>query len=802
MLDVSGVRMALVNGTEATVVVNRVFLSPLTDAVTGLAPRAARAELSATLGKSMLDPGEAAGIEISGTVPAHPGTYAAQLKAIPESGAAAVTTVSVAVAAHAGWGIACMLLGLLLLGVLKLLTGEGDVQNKAREVLRTRGELHAWLQRDPPPQRRAEAVAEIDRNLDEAARALARPHPFSVVDRRVSDAEAALSAAREAASKLRETLSKVPPGTAEVADLTEGWRVLHERMQDLASLEVAASTQAAGLAAHAGMLMRRIWEHVIDLPLQWIAADLRPQLERVHLAQAAGESERARAMALATRSWLRRAADDLDRRLALTMGLNLAVGGMVVSDAWVRRLAAGDELPPERRSALLEQLTGADAALAAGSTLEDLYAATRAVGDAETEADRDRAEALKVRVENVAKAAAEEMSTELMDAAMADLRGITHPPTEQKAAALTRMLAVWRGRLGVVGDDKARSDMAAAIDAAEAGAKRSDLSAAMQAVHELEQDWQAYLPRHVAAAGAKAVAAVCRDWRDRNLQQLIQTTNQVKLQSGRPEIADWERRLDRARRGLLAVVPEAATTPDECLGPVIDNGREVIAVSQEVFTEQLGDVTIPPKQRLDAAQNSSVAAAIALTQRLMAEPRDLRLAPQTPEQDRIAGQPVIFTLAGLDPDWGSGVSVVLDWDDGTPARQTDAERLRQGDPLEHVYRQVRTVHPAAVAADRFVSAAPDAIPRPEGPTLGRSMAEVFVRPAPATTAERLADIFLTAQFGLALLIASVVYFWRYHSGARVFGTRSFDYVEAFALGFAAYAAVTDLPKVLGELPFK
>jgi hypothetical protein len=28
-------------------------------------------------------------------------------------------------------------------------------------------------------------------------------------------------------------------------------------------------------------------------------------------------------MALATRAWLRRAADDLDRRLALMMGLNL-----------------------------------------------------------------------------------------------------------------------------------------------------------------------------------------------------------------------------------------------------------------------------------------------------------------------------------------------------------------------------------------------------------------------------------------------------------------------------------------------
>jgi hypothetical protein len=116
--------------------------------------------------------------------------------------------------------------------------------------------------------------------------------------------------------------------------------------------------------------------------------------------------------------------------------------------------------------------------------------------------------------------------------------------------------------------------------------------------------------------------------------------------------------------------------------------------------------------------------------------------------------------------------------------------------------EVRTVHPVAVAADRFVSAAGETLPRAVGAELGRSVAEVFVRPAPATAAERLADIFLTAQFGLALLIASVVYFWRYHAGPRVFGTRGFDYVETFALGFAAYAAVVDLPKMLVELPFK
>jgi hypothetical protein len=82
-----------------------------------------------------------------------------------------------------------------------------------------------------------------------------------------------------------------------------------------------------------------------------------PQLERVRLAQAAGETDRARAMALVTRPWLRRAADDLDRRLALMMGLKLMADKMVVSDAWVRRLAAGDELPAEQRSALLDRLS-------------------------------------------------------------------------------------------------------------------------------------------------------------------------------------------------------------------------------------------------------------------------------------------------------------------------------------------------------------------------------------------------------------------------------------------------------------
>jgi hypothetical protein len=126
--------------------------------------------------------------------------------------------------------------------------------------------------------------------------------------------------------------------------------------------------------------------------------------------------------------------------------------------------------------------------------------------------------------------------------------------------------------------------------------------------------------------------------------------------------------------------------------------------------------------------------------------------------------------------------------------------LPRGQRLGNRYAAVGTVHPTVIAANRFTPAKEGAVAAADGPELGRSSTDLFVQQSPATTAERLADIFLTSQFGLALVIASVVYFWRYHAGLRVYGKSSFHYVEAFALGFTAYAA--DLPKVLSDRPFK
>jgi hypothetical protein len=100
---------------------------------------------------------------------------------------------------------------------------------------------------------------------------------------------------------------------------------------------------------------------------------------------------------------------------------------------------------------------------------------------------------------------------------------------------------------------------------------------------------------------------------------LAAAQSEVKLQSGGPGVAEWERQLDHARRALLAAAPAAS----DCLDKIEKGAGEVIAVSQAAFARVLEDVPIPFQTRLDAAENSSVADAVAVVRRLMMAPRDL-----------------------------------------------------------------------------------------------------------------------------------------------------------------------------------
>src|SRR5208337_4761137 len=97
-----------------------------------------------------------------------------------------------------------------------------------------------------------------------------------------------------------------------------------------------------------------------------------------------------------------------------------------------------------------------------------------------------------------------------------------------------------------------------------------------------------------------------------------------------PEVADWDKRLDRAKRALQSVAAGDA----DCIGRLTTAAGDVNDVSQEAFRRLLEDSPIPLSARLDAAERSGDTAAIAAVQRLMTEPATFssrRRPPRTTE---------------------------------------------------------------------------------------------------------------------------------------------------------------------------
>ncbi len=758
-------------------------VSPLISERTGLAADAG--SLAAEVVPRTVPAGDSIEVAVTGSAPARPGSYLADLD-VKSAGADPISTpLRVDVAASAFWGVLCLLLGLSLLGVAKLLTGAGGIEETTRQALLFKAAVSADWAHNPPPASHAEAIAEINRNIDDALRSLAAPRGYSVVDRRVPDATAALAAAREAHAELRKALSDASPGVLEIDDLAKEWDAFKTRLNALSAAPAFGASAAQTFSERLRAMSEGLQDQLVAAYARAARTTLEPHVERVRLALAAGEGGRARDTALATRSWMQRAADELERRQALAMGYVLLDTAMLVSDARIRRVAADQAIPPEERTKLIESLDTADAKLASGLTLENLRDAHALIEDAVTESLRARAAVILDKVHEAANAAGDEMSVEPMFAELTKLGPPASLSDSDYFKGMGAAFAVWRRAMAHIEDDAARATMDAAAAAGIDAAAHQDKAGVKKAYETLKADWRDYLPKHIAAASARAVAPYCDEIRKGTLQEIAFMGESVKLQSGRPEVAEWESALDRARINLQ-MQPSGDV---DCIGKLNDEYGQAIAVSGAVFRRGLEDAGIPMDARLDAANRSGDAAAVALIQQLSIAPRDISLKVSPLLKEAVAGDRVLFVFDSLDPNWGPGVDVAVDWGDRSAKFRTDAQKLLRNEPVEHIYPFAQTFNVTATASIR-------------GSDVGRSALPVVVAPSPASLAERLADVFLTSQFALALLIASVVYYWRFHSGAVTFGAISLHYVQAFALGFVAYAAVADLPKAFADLILK
>jgi len=737
-------------------------------------------------------PGESTALRVTGTVPARANQYTTSLRLRAQSGELLAIPTIVKVAAWSLWGIALMLFGLCTVGVLTTLLDASESQKELRAVLHYRQDIHEYLEKSPPPENQAQDVVALDENLSSAIAILRGRRSFSVIDRRVGEANERFEEAKSIADRLRKAQTDKRPGQVEVELVRNEWNELRERFKSLDDsggdgILLPARLGAAGMGGWSEQFLARFQNDFIRGPLRELRGELSIRSERVELEYGAGNWEQATRMATALRRWMRRASSEIDDRLATETYFAVRAGEMAVDEGWIRQRAAFEGLSPIARTSIAGLLDQGIAKLASCRALADFAAVSALFERAQTELTLAEAEAVKAEV--AASLHANDAET--------DIDGVTRVINESmaqadkspagKLAGKIRIFEAWRARLAVVKDVAERAELTAHVDAAIDKVQKGDLEGAVAESHAIRDGWDAHVKRRVAELANEAIAFVCDRWRVDLRRHLDHIETSLRLMGPRQQTAEWEASLDRLRNDQLEI------RADRCLDGIVPVGERTNRLDQDIFSVTLADTAIPADTRVETATKSGIAEAIDLTRKLATEPRKLEIVAQTPPDEMYVGRTISWSVGNLAQPWKQGIAVRFDFRDGKPPLMVDAERLTRNHQIDHVfirpgqYKVVAKVAEAFGAEGRVTT----------GTLLGEGETSIGIDPSPVSKAAELANAFLNLRFVFALLIASTLYYWRFHAKRdRVFGIRSFDYAEAYALGFLVASAANDLPKAL------
>ncbi len=734
-------------------------------------------------------------LELTGELPARPGAYASTVRLRSGTGSLAIP-VSIEVPASPLWGIVCMLFGLLCLSVISFLADEGAVRTRLHDAMAARQDIHVWLEANPAPQSQAASIDAMNRNFDAAITALAARRPVSVLDHRAAEGADHLAAASAAAEQLRHNLAGRLPGAAEIDDLTHDWTELQASLRQIAGLAAAPTgPPAPGLAGRLDAFLIRYRTRFLQQPMGWMTGEMESELSRARLAYAAGQGGEARDLAINSRVWLRRSARSLNTALTGYRGALVEAGRMANLDAALRTRIAAPDMPPDARATLLGMLDDATARMQGDAWLPEWAAASHELNLAETQTARVTAMVQLARFK--AEMARIDAATDSSDVEEAEeaLPSVTDHSPAGKEAALNAILDLWRTHAAAITDPATRTKTQSTITATGAAIDAGDMKSVAPLFQNLSDLWLAWNAHLIAASKDQLDHQECLDSYADLQRQTGGIEASLRERPAGPALTEWDRRLDQLRLDMQRFGPDAQTTSQDCMTPLLALGSRASALSGEILTATIADLDVPALTRMRLARASGMPDAVAAIEANLDQPRSLGVTITAAENERVVGRTLTVAVDHADPVWGAGVQIAVSFDDNTPPVLLTAEQLRQGKPITHDYAAPITATITIVATENFKPGSID----PLDTALGTGSASVLIAPSPVTRAQLLADDILNLRFAIALLTALVVYYWRYQSKTAILGARSIDYVEAFALGFAANAAVSHLPDVLAKL---
>jgi hypothetical protein len=747
----------------------------------------------------VLSPGSHAELELGGSAPARPGEYSTAARITTDDGAVLHIPVTVEIPAATRWGVGFLLAGLFFLGLINVLNGESEVKARLHDALAARQDVQSWLEFNPPPQSRLSDVESMNREFDAAIAGLSERRRVSFIDHRAAGAEEHLKAAETASAVLRHDLSAGVAGTAEIADLAREWSELQTTLQRVGASPpdavISSSNQPSNLASKLDSFLARYRTRFLQQPVGWMSDEMTTDLDRIRLATAAGEIETARALAVKTRRWLRRSARSLDSALVGYRGALVQAGTMVVSDSAVRARIARGDFPVTDKAPIIAMLDAASAKMDGEAWLPEWAEANHQINSAKTALVRATTEAMKAQFSQAIAVVNASTDTSDVEHLISDLQAAPDHSPAAKQAGLSRVLDLWKAHIASVSEPAIRAKLQNSVDLIAADLARGDVKATAAPYRVLGDDWVSWNTHLLNQARDRLDHQNCLD-AFADLQRDIAAVEAGLIE--RPQGADrasWDMRLDQIRLDMQRQGPDAETITADCMAPLLALTQRANDLSGEILTANIIDLEVPALTRARLARASGLPAAIAATQYNIDRARTLDIDIATPQDERVVGRPLVFSVGHPDPVWGSGVQIGVIFGDGSPAFVATAEQLRQGAVISHTYKAPLTAKLAVVAATDLTRGGTE----PVGSLLGEGGTTILIAPSPVTRAQILADGFFNARFGLALLIALIVYYWRYQNKTAIFGARSYDYVEAFALGFAANAAVVKLPEILARL---
>jgi hypothetical protein len=794
-LDVPPIAFAIVNRAPESVSNVTVTVDPLSRERDGaladgkllLSQDTGSASASAGTVTAQFDSKVIAAVRLSARGRLSPGRYVSHLYvSSPDIDKPLEIPVTVDVAAHAAWPVGCLVLGLASLGLIGLFGGAATVREKQAEILALRQSFHEFLERSPPCESDRAHVAEVEDQLTQALKALSQPRPWELKDRRLTIAERARETAEKRIEALRVKMDKTDAAVDEVRDVERQWArlVRHVRsVQKQLSDRQMALERSKGLAAKLAVALQRLRETLLERPLSGIDAELGPHVRRAGLLLASAQTSEAQTYAVHVRRWVRRAARLLEDRIRQLLGWHSFVQEMAAQETSLESDCRAPDLPDEARTELRKQLDNAHAALDPVPSPPAVKACHGALQQAATFALKARSQALLEAVETAMRAAAAETSLEAVSEALAGLA--PGDPPEIKQRNLLGILDLLGTRIDACQDDGLRVAFHESIHQMREFVESGDLEKTGTPFQALLARWDEYEQVHVNRARRTVVNPFCARLSAALREELQVSAERLRLVQPHHSLVDLDEELDAIRSRLERV------SEDECLAELTDLFQRVLIAGDRMFTTLLSIAEVTPEVRLAAAESSEVQAAIELARRLMAEPRELRVVARSPDEEQYEYRQVSIEIGDLDPSWGAGVTVAIDWDDDTRLVRKTAEEIRQDPVLTHRYEQPRPACVSVVAEESV----PGQGSGPPGETLGQGQFTLDIKPSPISKARELAGVFLNLRFVTALAIGLVVETWRLY-GDQPFGMQIQDYVEAFALGVGIDSGMRGLTSLL------